>query len=179
MLREIFLMRRDELIREILVAFWESPILGVKAEYRAMWPWVYRRPYCHCHCHMPPPFLSPPCPQMETVIDTGQDTRPPCCQATYVAGPCQKADNQLPAAFSSFKIQLNISGHSLTIVWAPHSRASPEVALGSQQRKEKLLYPGKIMLMGPERMEPLWGLDPVQTEKWVGSVLNFRMSKVR
>lgn len=93
------------------------------------------------HCHIPrPPFLSPPCPQVGTVSCTGQASPPLCCQATCVSWPCQSADNQLPAAFSSFKIQLNISGHSVTTVWAPHSGASPGVALGSHKRKAPLSW---------------------------------------
>lgn len=69
---------------------------------------------------------------------SGQASPPLCRQATCASWPCQSADNQLPAAFSSFKIQLNISGHSVTIVWAPCSETSPEVALGGQKSKAPL-----------------------------------------
>lgn len=78
-------------------------------------------------------------------IPTGGDSNlhgstPPL--ATTVAtelGACsvlsEAWQNQLPAAFSSFRIQLTVSGHSVTIIWVPHSAAFPVEALGSQSEK--------------------------------------------
>lgn len=100
----------------------------------SLWKALLALPYSPLYSALPAPG------QRQTVSHTGQASPVLCCQATYASWPCQSADNQLPAAFSSFKIQLNVSSHSVTIVWTPHSGTSPEVALGSQKRKALLSW---------------------------------------